>query len=304
MINIISKENLKNIQDITLEIMGLIKANKFFFSCEYNSDQRVKPSSSLLEIYRALPSKNHRFTTITTAENENIQTLETLVINLYGLLLNKTQFATHKLKDYSLDIEPKLCRELVSELEDLFILNEISFTDIEHVYNKLGKNLPKKFSKNVLDLNGEKVYSAIRKEIRESAQEIKANSITHYENMVNRIDPENEIKTAKEFIKIGRKKISDMDSLRLCIAYKFHNEKFYELIDDEFNNIVSFTASRISSHYAFCNDNEQTGVEVRSIHVGGKGFDIVMDANNILINARAVTVQGPYVRFHYRYIIT
>jgi hypothetical protein len=300
MIHIISNSNLENIKSTANEILVLLKSKKIFLSSKYNDDIKLKASNSLLEITRAF-SETSRFNSITSEDNSARIELQKLTETLSELLLNKTKFMTHKLKDYSKEIKPKLCRELISDLEDLFIFAEINRDDIDHVYATLGKITPKKFSANDLKEDGKEIYRAIRSAIKDKAEVIKSNSIAHYINMVNLIDPDDTIKTPKEFVKIGRDKISDMSTLRLCLAYKFKVDLFSDLINHEFETLLTVASNQICGHNA--NQGENPEIKVNDVQLGGKGFDIHMSIDGIRIHARAVPVNGYFVLFHYRYII-
>lgn len=301
MINIISKESLEKINQSALEILSFIKTNKIFITSKYSSDERIKGSTPLFRIIRAA-SGDDRFNEISSSSEETTAVFLDIIKNLANLLENTSYFQTHKLKDYSLDIKPKLCRELISKLEDMFIFGEITDVDIKDVYETLGKQIPKKFAQTQLDEIGQKIYSAIRIDIEQKAEDIKAKTITHYMDMVNRIDPDDSINKPLDFVNIGKKKISDMNSLRLCLSCKFENDKFRELVDQEFSNMVIFAASRIADKCP--TNNDDIFVDVKNIFIGGKGFDISIDVNGKALSARAIPVEGSYVRFHYRYIIT
>lgn len=301
MINIISKSNIENINLVSNELLKLVKAKKFFFTSQYRDDVRVKGSNTLIELHRAF-SSGYRFSDLKSDVQVDFDELKSLVSKMNDLLLNKTKFTTFKLKDYSLDIKPKLCRELVSDLEDLFILGEITRADIDDVYASLSKSTPKKYSSNDLRNESRKIYSSIRSAINEESQEIKTRSVEHYINMVNLIDPNNEFNTKKEFILAGKRKISDMSSLRLCLAYKFDNDLFHKLINDEFELLLTIASNQISSHCSIKTENPD--IDVKRVSLGGKGFDIYMTIDGVSINARAIPVNGYFVRFHYRYIIT
>ena len=302
MIKLISQENITAVNKTAVEVLSFIKAKKIFIVGKYNSDERIKGSTPLFRINRAA-SSDDRFNDISSANEEDTADFLSLIEKLSTLLENTSHFLTHKLKDYSLDVKPKLCRELISELEDMFIFGEIDFADIEDVYETLGKKIPKKFAKVELDTIGKKIHAVISREIKTESKDIKANTITHYMNMVNRIDPEDTITSPKEFVKTGRNKISDMNTLRLCLTCKFDNDKFRTLVDEEFTNLVLFASSKISDK-CFIAEGEEINVEVQNISIGAKGFDIIINVNGKILNARAIPVEGCYVRFHYRYIIT
>lgn len=119
MLNLISNNNLSEIKKNATQILALIKSKKFFISGSYSADVRVKASTTLLDISRAFKT-DYCFNSITSEENLN--ELQSLIESLSSLLEDKTKFMTHKLKDYSLEIKPKLCRELISDLEDFYVL--------------------------------------------------------------------------------------------------------------------------------------------------------------------------------------
>jgi hypothetical protein len=303
MINLISNENIANINTVASSILALLKAKKFFFTSEYNDDSRIKASNSLLELSRAFSEDHiHRMNSVKASTNEERAELEALTATLCDLLENKMRYTCQKIKDYSGDIKPKLCRELVSYLEDMLIMGEINLSDIEDVYAAINKPVPKKYKKETLSVEGYEVYRAIRSAINDNAQEIKANSVEHYIDMVNRIDPNDDIDNKKAFLKACWKKLSDPTTIMLCMASKFSSEKFQDMINEAFDNLVLVAASKITDHYR--GTNEKPLVDVRSIEIGGKGFDLVIRLDNQLINARAIPVEGYFVRFHYRYIIT
>jgi hypothetical protein len=302
MITLISAENIQQINTVATALMAHLKSTKFFFVSSY-PDARVKASGSLIELSRALDDDHtHRMNSVKTANNIDLQTLITQVNTLADLLNNKQQNMCHKLKDYSGDIKVKLCRELVGDLEDMLIEGDITFTDIEDVYATLGKPVAKKYQPAHLNAQGQSVYRAIQRAIKDKAQPIKARSIQHYIDMVNLVDPRGEITTKKAFVKACRKKFSDMNTLMLCVASRFDSDKLQDMITTAFEQLVVTAACKIIEHVHSTND--APSVEINSLHVGGKGFDFVAIVDGQYLDARAVPVEGCYVRFHYRYIIT
>jgi hypothetical protein len=303
MIKIISDKNIASINATATDIMALLKAEKFFFVNEFNGAQRIKPTCSLIELSRAFSTlKHHKYLRVTAPNDVLKKELEKLTATLCGFLGNKSQNTCQKIKDYSGDIKPKLCRELISYLESMLIMGDIECTDIEDVYASLNKPVPKKFKGETLSQEGIEVYNAIHAAINDNAQEIKADSVKHYIDMVNRIDPNDEISAKEEFLKACYAKFSDITTLRLCMAYKFDNAKFQSMINDAFDSLVLTAASKITDHYR--GTSKKPSVVVKSIELGGKGFDLAILLDNQLLNARAITVEGHYVRFHYRYIVT
>jgi hypothetical protein len=299
MIKIISKANIIKINATALEVMTLIKATKFFFTSEYNADDRINASCEFFYLNDVI--KGSRGLSIITEKASDLKKLKSLITKLYALVGNQRKFTLAKIKDYAGDIKPKLCRELVSDLEDLYILGDINMADIEDVYAALNKPLPKKFAKTEMSSAAKIINSAISKAIREDAQRIRINSIAHYNKMVELIDPSGDFDTVSEFFFAGRKKISDMGTLRLCMACKFDNKRFMKLIDENFDACVNYAASKVAEYHR---EDSKPVVKVNSTKVGGKGFDVELSLNGRSMYVRAIPVEGYYVRFHYRYIIT
>jgi|GEM_PF-5616743 len=299
MIKVISKKNIEKVNAVSSEILALLKAKKFFFTSEYNADERIKASCDLFYLNDAI--EGSRFQSVNTECADDLKKLKLLTVKLFALLSNQRKFTLAKIKDYAADIKPRLCRELVGDLEDLYILGEITMTDIKGVYDTLNKPLPKKYNKPEMSSAAKVIYSAINKAIKEDAQTIRINSIAHYNKMVSLIDPDGEFKTVKKFFYAGRKKIADMGALRLCIACKFDNEKFLKLIDENFAECVNYAASKVADYHR---EDKKPAVKVNSTSVGGKGFDVRLELDGRAMYVRAIPVEGYYVRFHYRYIIT
>ena len=305
MIKLISTENIKAIEVTAVKIVELIKAKKFYFTSEYNDDARVKGSDSLVSLFRAFSQHpHHRMNGLGADKLIDSKKLEVLVSKLSKLLDGKVANTCHKIKDYTKGeiIKPKLCRELISDLEDLLIIGDISLIDIDDVYATIKKPTPKKFKGDVLSDGSQDVYRAIKHSIKDKGQEIKANSMQHYMDMVKRIDPNDEIKDRALFLKACRSKMSDINAMALCMVCKFSSDKFQSMINESFDSMVITAACRITDHYR--GDSKKPVIEVRSMRIGAKGFNIVIWLDNQTINARAVPVNGYFVRFHYRYIIT
>jgi hypothetical protein len=305
MITIISESNIEAINNAAGDLLNFLKAKKIFVvNLNGNrSDDRVKANTDYFILDRLLNNKeSQRFQRIEAPCSEDFIQLNTLVDNLNQLVLNKRQFKLFKIKDYSTNvIIKKLCRELVSELEDLFILGEINQSDIESVYALLEKPLPKKFKFQEVAGQALQVFSAIKNEIRHEASDIKSKTIEHYKELVAKIDPDNSSSSIKEFANLAKRKLSDISALRLCIACKYDEDEFIKMVDVEFEQMLSIAASKIVDNSPF---SEEPSISVNSVRVGGKGFDIHAKVNGKALFARAIPVDGYFVRFHYRYIIT
>lgn len=299
LINVISTQNIADINAKSLELAALLKAKKLFFTSDCNGDRRIKGSDCLLFIHRAF--NDDRFTTITGESEEAITLLNTMVDDLAFLLANKSALMGLKVSDYTKDPLPRLCREITPYLDDMYIQGVITLDDINDLYAKMGKSVPKKFSRVDLDNKGHAVYGKLSAEIAENAQEIKARMISHYEEMVARIDPDNSITDMKAFIKAGKKVLSCIHTLSALLAFKFDNERFLSAIHREFEMMIMAAASKIADHAP---ESDNTDVTIHSVNMGGKGFDVRATVNGKSLYARAITAEGPYVRFHYRYIIS
>ena len=302
-LSIISNESITNIKAAAGEIERCLKENKFINS-SFSRNVRLNKSEELFVVNRMLSSDEECYSIIAPTDDSLIKLTE-LVKTLNQLLQTDftARFDLFKIKDYASDIvKVKLCRELVSSLEDLYILGVIKMSDVKDVYETLKKPLPKKYAKPEMTSSAEKVvYSAIKNAIKEDAEHIKTNSIIHYKEMVSLIDPNDEFKNTKDFFSAGRKKISDIEALKLCIACKFDYENFLKLIDDNFVNCVSYAASKVADQHR---GDEKPVIKVNSTKVGGKGFDVSLELDSRSLYVRAIPVKGFYVRFHYRYIIT
>jgi hypothetical protein len=301
MIKLISSDNIEQINTTASAILTLIKSVKFNYVMKYSTPYRVKASDSLLELSRAF-SDIETYSSVESENNADVEKLSSLVTTLSELLDGKSRYTCAKIKDYAGDIKPKLCRELISSLEDLFIVGKIDADDINEVYATLKKPVPKKFANKELSSQGKEVYLAIKAAIEDKAQDIKANSVQHYMDLVKIVDPDDSITDEQEFLKAFRRKISDMFALSLCFAYKFSNDKFQDRINDEFDRLLVNAAYNINSR---CNgDNTNPTVVVKQVTLGAKGFDLLIQVDDLVLHARAIPVEGHFVRFHYRYIVT
>jgi hypothetical protein len=202
--DIISKNNIDQINTVSTQLLSLLKEKKFFFVSENYANERVKASCEFFMLIDVIAGS--RFKGLETECDNDLAKLKSLSDQLYKLLGYKRKFTLSKLKDYSGDIKPKLCRELIGDLEDLFILGDITMTDIKGVYDTLNKKLPKKYATQEMTSNAKVIYSAINSAIKEDAQRIRISSIAHYQNMVKLIDPNDTLNTVKSFFLAGRKK--------------------------------------------------------------------------------------------------
>jgi len=301
MINVISQQNIENINLYAEKLFSLIKETKFYFTSEYNADSKIKNSDSLLEIYRGL-SADYRFYSITSDSPDALINLEKLVNRLSSLLDSKPNFMSRSVKDYCADIKPKLCRELITDLDYLLIAGEINRDDINDVYVTLNKPVPKKYTSGDLVKESLTIYTAISEAIKDKSLSIKANSILHYQEMVKKIAPLEENISKKEFIRIGKRQVSDISALRICVACKYSNDLFHDLINESFETLLNVASSKIYNHFPELTNESK--VKVLDVKLGGKGFDLVVTVNSKTVTARAIPVEGYFVRFHYRYIIT
>lgn len=295
-----SPTNVANIKSTSAELLALLKGKKLFFKSEYRGEQRIKGSETFLIIWRAL--NNDRFTSVTSSDEDALTQLNTLTNKMTHLLVNNTALMALKVSDYTKDVTPRLSRETIPYLDNLYMEGEINLDDINTIYQNMGKPTPKKFSRIELDNDSQAIYSALSANIAETAQSIKANMIAHYETMVKRIDPHNTIDSAKEFIKKGLRDVSDINTVRLCVTYKFDNARFMDMLHHEFEVMIMVASSKISDHSP--KSEGKPNITINSVDIGGKGFDVSARVNGKSLYARAITAEGPFVRFHYRYIIS
>lgn len=300
MINIIKPESIKAINDAAAELMKFLKANKIYFVDSWG-ETRAGASTEIYNYTRALA--NERRERKLKGDAKAIEQLAVLVGDLTKLLGSYREFKVYKVSDYSKPevLLKKMSRDTISNLEDMYVLGEVTQADIEQVYANIGKPVAKKFKFFEIKGEAKKLYAALSKEIRNSAAQIKAGTFSHYEAMAERIDPTRAAETPKEFLKLAFKKLSDIDAIRMCMACRFKEDSFQEMINHSFEMDIAFAAIRIIDH---CNVTDSPKVSVNEVRVGGKGFDMSVNVNGRVLRARAIPVEGYYVRFHYRYIIT
>lgn len=288
MINLIKPESIESISQAAKDLMSHLKANKIQ-AC-YG---RATASSELYQFEYWIARD------LLKGDAAAVDKLKELVSKLSEL----AHFTLYKISDYSKPdvLIKKLSRDLVSSLENMYVLGEVSQSDIEQVYSNIGKPAPKKYKFFEVKGASKYVYSAISGEIRKESESIKLATISHYKELVARLDPENEAATPKDFLNLASAKLSDLDAIRICLAYKFQPDSFDKIIDDAFESSIAFAAVRIIDH---CSASESPEVIIHNIHVGGKGFDVSLSVDGKQLHARAIPVEGCYVRFHYRYIIT
>jgi hypothetical protein len=295
MIKVIQEKHITKIVSAADALLAHLKQNETFISSS-NREERIGTTTDLFRITRLIKG-NDRFQSI---KSPALATFKKLTNNLTKTLSSDGLFQLFKLADYTKPdiIKVKICRELISELDNLYVLGQITDKDIKEVYSILDKPVPKRFNIVVLNSTGKKLSVAISKAIKPEAEYIKQNTIKYYADLANLIGQNC---SAEEFIKLAFKKLSDLSAIRLCFAYKFRQEHFNKIINEEFNNLITYTSFKIAER---CVDAEPKKVKVTGLDLGAKGFDISITVNEQNLYARAIPVEGCYTRFHYRYIIT
>lgn len=301
MIKIIQPKHIEKINKVAAELLSHLKANKAVISGNYR-EERIGATVELYRVTRLIGG-NGRYQTIEATTDAAFKELSKLVKSLVALLSKDGLYQTYKLKDYANPetLVTKISRDLVSELEELYILGEVNQKDIEQVYANINKPVALKFKFIKPEGATKKVFAAISKAIRADSQAIKNSTTEHYCELAKRIDPDSTTKTPKEFFKLALTKLSDISAVRLCVACKFNKGSFTKLINEEFDIMIAFASYRIVDH---CRASDNPKIKVTSLKIGGKGFDVQIMVDDNHLNARAVPVEGCYVRFHYRYIIT
>lgn len=300
MINLIKPDNLQAINEAANAIVSHLKTNKIYF-VRRDSEYRALASQELYNFTRAIAKE--KFCDTLKGDDKALAELNELVSNLTALLGERRDFRVYKLSDYSKPdvLLKKMSRDIASYLADLYVMGEVTQADIEQVYANIGKPVAKKFKFISLKGESKKLYSLLSQEIRGESAEIKAATTKHYEAMVSKIDPSNSAQTPKEFLELAFKKLSDIDASRMCMALRFDEDKFQEMIEYSFEMNIAYAAIRIIEH---CDISDSPSISVNSVKVGGKGFDVSVNVGGKTLNARAIPVEGFFVRFHYRYIIT
>lgn len=299
MISYIQPPQQKIIHQAATDLLSHLKANKIYFVSYDDRQRRALGGDELYSYDRALDTKRHYENIDAKANPELVR----LVTELKAALKHR-QFKAYKISDYTKPevLLKKMSRDIISELEDLYICGEATEADVKQVYKNIGKEPAKKFKFTELKGEYKKLYSEISLAIKDKASEIKLSTIEHYKRVANKIDPDREATTPKEFISRAYKaKVKDMFVVRLCVAYIFDNDKFSDLVNENFNSEVAFAAFRILEH---SNNADANDVKVHRVTIGAKGFELAITVNGRTLNARAIPVEGYQVRFHYRYIIT
>ena len=299
---LLNPQNLESIKSTAIEMIAHCKANKMFLVDAHNPERksRVLPSLELLMIQRSFNPE--RYEVINGDVHALIQ-LKILVDKMFEMLDFNTIMMCSTIKQFSKGAEKRITRETVPYIESAFILGEIDREFINNVYNVLGKAVPKKYTTYDLDTTPEcfKIYTDIQVQITDKTQDIKVNTIQHYKAMVERIEDSSTktTDTMKEFFNVAKYKIRDITAIKMCIACKFDHERFLELIDKDVENMVITAANRI-----ICHVNKDSDVLIKEVTIGNKGFDVWFKSEGRNYNARAIPVNGYFVRFHYRYIIS
>lgn len=305
MITLISDNNLSNINKVAQNLITLIKKEKFFFTSKFQGKSRVKITDEAFRVNRALNGEDTHFEAIDAPNTDLLTELKTLMVELYSYIEEgRNGYQGYKLKEYADTdkVKVKLCRDLVSELEDRYVNAEVTLSDIKYVYNYLNKPMPKKYIKvGKSNKVSKDIFNAISAAIAPKAQQFKDELIEHYANMVHKIDPQQSIANTKEFVKAARMKIADIHVVRICTLYRFDKAVFNKAVDEHYDNQLRLTASRVAEYASTSSENPR--VEINHISPSSKGFDVSLLVDGQQISARAISVIGAFVSFHYRYIV-
>lgn len=285
--NVVSPPNLVTIREAGQELLDFVKKNKVFTTSEFRGDVRIKSSDCLLVVYRAL--NGDRFDSIT---GDKTPIFAALVERLSSLLGDNTAMMTMNIGQYAKDITPRLARETVCHLDSLYVMGQIDINTISYIYECMNKPVPRKFDK-VDDSNI--VYASLSVAIADESHKIKADMVVHYSDMVARVG---DIDNKKEFAKKALT-LMDMQTAAMCVAFRFDDERFMSHVNDAFDMMVRAASSKIADAAP-----EGPDVVINSVKVGNKGFDVNATVNGKNLYARAIPVEGCFVRFHYRYIIS
>ena len=298
---LLSESNFSSLKLVSTKLFNFLKSNKIMMVSTTDSEYkyRINPSIDLLDIQRSLEkARNYQF--VQCDELLMIE-LKSLVKEMCEMLEDRSSLMCSTIKQYSLGAEKRICRECISYLENSYILGEIEFSLIEKVYSIIDKPLPKKFASLNMECTPEnmKVYASIQQQMDEQTVELRTNTIQHYKKMVDFIDSIEETKNIESFMKVARTKLSDISAIRMCIDYKFNYERFLSFVSTEVDNMIITSANRIVNHIGAENE-----ILIKETTLGNKGFDVWFKSESRNYNARAIPVNGTFVRFHYRYIIS
>ena len=210
---------------------------------------------------------------------------------------------TFNLRDYTKfdKLKKKIYNTLISNIDDMYIRNDISFEEIKSLYDFVGKKIPNKFDNSIqLSRNESAIYDVLYNELKVHSEEMKERYYNHYHEMVDSIAPDYII-DKNEFIKLAKQKINDINVIVNCVVCYFHPEEFYKLVESMFEYDLKFTAHRIYQKVKSVDDELQ--IEIKDLKFDRKGLDVKLMVNNQPLHARAVVVHGVFVKFHYRYIV-
>jgi hypothetical protein len=95
--------------------------------------------------------------------------------------------------------------------------------------------------------------------------------------------------------------VKDLNTAAMVAMYVYDNDRFLAMIEESYQYLVSFTSGRIAEHVRATNENPS--IEVLSLSLGGKGFNVNLKVEGQYLEARAIPVEGAFVSFHYRYLV-
>lgn len=295
---LLSTETHSRLAELSAEIIQLCKTNKIFITHNYSEkDDRVRGVTQILEVMEAFGSKEHTF----FKEQEGVDSLKPLIHEMSELLENRRIFQFAKIKDFLKDQRKLFAREIVPHLELEFILTRVSLKEIKEIYSILDRKIPRKFLNDCINTNEQDlIFAQLKSGLADKSEHIKTATNEHYINTFKRIDPNNENYSEKTFVEVLKTKISDLSTIRMLFAYKFDRELYNKMIDESMDFAIITAAIKISS---FLPEKSQE-IEIKETSVGSKGLDVLFEHNGIRRYARAIPVEGYFVSFHYRWIIT
>lgn len=294
--------NIKHIIDINIaelnvlstQLVSLLKKNKV--KEIYKSDTReltVTGSIEYFSLNRMFNETDHYSSaSITTEARQEVDS----VMNKIKLMLPfmNIPFKLNDMKKPT--IINKIYNQITSKLDKAFCLSQIDINDIKKVYNTLDKKIPVRFVgvEHNFTEKGLEVRNSIKNLLAEKGNFFKEDMINHYSEMA--IETLHNVKKEKAF-EILSKKYKDLYTIGLLYSYMFNRDKFNLSIQKDFDFVVDSTAFRICDHV----DSE---IEIKTLNIGVKGFDVIFSTEFADYNARSIAVEGLVQRFHYRYIIT
>lgn len=201
--------------------------------------------------------------------------------------------------------EMKIARNLLPKVELEYLSLQMSMEDVINIYKMANTSLPPKYKREDVQFTE---ALTIRKELEiaigDKCDSIKESTYNHYKKIVDTIDPNDEITDYIEFMNLARKSIKDNQTIYTAMMFKFRLDTFQRDIDDIYNYMLNTTTNKIYEYAKFRGVENSENVTVKSVKVGAKGFDVLIDVDGLEIYARAIPVNGCFVRFHYRYIVS